>query len=79
MCNFLVDGLVFAVLIEGEDVIDVVDEWGDGYGFDGDVAFVLEVLVVLLDKEVFVVDQEAVEFADVFLFRHFYFYYWVIN
>lgn len=62
--------LIFFIFIEGEDVVDVVDEGLDGDGCEGGGPAAGEVLEVLFLQELFVVDEEAVELGEVLLLCH---------
>lgn len=62
--------LIFLVFIEGEDIVDIVDEGLDGYCCEGGGSGAREVLDVLLLQELLVVDEEAVELGEVLLLCH---------
>ena len=62
--------LIFFIFIEGEDIVNIVDERLDGYCSEGGCFGTREVLDVLLLKELLVVDEKAVEFGEVLFLCH---------
>jgi hypothetical protein len=52
---------VLPILVEGEDIVDIVDERRDVDGANGDWRDRGEVFLVFFDEEVTVVEEEAVE------------------
>ncbi len=63
--------IVLPVLIEGEDIIDVIDQCRDSDTAQGHCSRPCEVLLVLLNQEFSVVEQESIELGKVFLLCHY--------
>lgn len=61
---------VLAVLVEGEDIVDIVDEGGDGDSAYGDWRGGGEIFLVFFNEKVSVVEEEAVELGQVLLLCH---------
>jgi hypothetical protein len=73
----LVDRLIVFIFRKGENVVDIVDERNNGNCFYGYASLLIasEVFAVFLNQEIFIVEQETIEFTEILLFRHLIFYY----
>ena len=61
---------VFSVLVEGKDIIDVVDKCRDSDSTEGDRRRCRKILLMLFDKKVTIIQQEAIKLRKVLLLCH---------